>query len=440
MMRSMFAGVSGLKNHQTRMDVIGNNIANVNTLGFKASRVTFAETYSQTLQGASAPQSNVGGTNPMQIGLGVNIASIDVIHTQGNTQTTGVTTDLMIDGNGFFIVANGAQQYYTRAGNFTFDTAGNLVSSSNGLLVQGWMADADGNINTNATVGNIRLPLGTTIPPRATENMVFEGGLYPGATMPDYTDLDNVVAGDTMITTTKVYDSQGVAHTITVEFARTGPAANAWEWRYSVDGADLPYTTGTDGAGNTVYIPDYTGGGDLTFNSNGIIQTGLTDTITITGLGGADDLNITLDFSQLNQYASENEAEVKCPDQNQDGYAAGTLDSYTIDQTGTIVGVFTNGMRRNIAQVAVATFSNPGGLLNAGGSLFSVSSNSGSAAIGSAGQSGRGAIKPGSVEMSNVDLSEQFTDMIITQRGFQSNSRIITTSDEMLQELVNLKR
>lgn len=408
MMRSMFAGVSGLKNHQTRMDVIGNNIANVNTFGFKASRVTFAETYSQTLQGASAPQSNVGGTNPMQIGLGVNIASIDVITTQGNTQTTGVTTDLMIDGNGYFIVANGAQQYYTRAGNFTFDTAGNLVCRSNGLMVQGWMADADGNINTNATAGNIRLPLGTTIPPRATENMMFEGNLFSEATIADGTATPPVEA-QLFTTSTKVYDNLGTAHTVVVTFERT--AAGAWSWTATHDGA---------AAGN----------GNLTFGPDGKITGGATGG-TING--------IDVDFSALTQYGLE-DSEVKCPDENQDGYAAGTLDSYTIDQTGTVVGVFTNGMRRNIAQVAVATFSNPGGLLNAGGSLFSVSSNSGSAVIGPASQSGRGTIKPGSLEMSNVDLSEQFTDMIITQRGFQSNSRIITTSDEMLQELVNLKR
>lgn len=419
MMRSMFAGVSGLKNHQTRMDVIGNNIANVNTFGFKASRVTFAETYSQTLQGASAPQSNVGGTNPMQIGLGVNIASIDVITTQGNTQTTGVTTDLMIDGNGYFIVANGAQQYYTRAGNFIFDTAGNLVCRSNGLMVQGWMADADGNINTNNPVSSIKLPLGQTIAPRATTTMTYSGGLY-----------SELELNDSVTTTSKVYDSLGVSHTVAVVFTRTG--ADQWTWKYQVDGEKDPATGD----------PVYTAGGSFTFNNGTMWDNsttpptavaGSTNTITVSGQ------TIDVDFRSLTQYGNE-DAEVKCPDENQDGYAAGVLDSYTIDDTGTIVGVFTNGMRRNIAQVAVATFSNPGGLLNAGGSLFSVSSNSGSAVIGPASQSGRGTIKPGSLEMSNVDLSEQFTDMIITQRGFQSNSRIITTSDEMLQELVNLKR
>ncbi|HPO97764.1 MAG TPA: flagellar hook-basal body complex protein, partial [Bacillota bacterium] len=177
MMRSMFAGVSGLRNHQIRMDVIGNNIANVNTIGFKSSRVSFQDTLNQMLRGASAPQGERGGINPLQVGLGVNIATIDVIHTQGNLQNTGKISDVAIQGDGFFILSDGGNQYYTRAGNFNMERDGRLVNPSNGLVVQGWMADDLGNINPNSPLTNIRLPIGQTINPVATSVIEFGGNL-----------------------------------------------------------------------------------------------------------------------------------------------------------------------------------------------------------------------------------------------------------------------
>ncbi len=409
MMRSMFAGVSGLRNHQIRMDVIGNNIANVNTVGYKTSRATFQDALSQSLKGATAPQNNRGGINPQQVGLGVTLSSIDVIHTAGNLQTTGVNTDLALQGNGFFIVGEGAQNYYTRAGNFSMDTSGRLVYS-NGLQLQGWMADATGNINTNGQIAGIRLPINSTIDPKATEELTLAGNLNSSAE-----------DGANFTRNVQVYDSLGNSHVLEIEFKKTGN--NAWTYTITPD-------TGSTIAGDT---------GNITFDpANGHLSTGgPTFNITYNPVGGAaagQDIEINIE-ALTQQQASESSIGYE-----QNGYPMGYLQSFKIDSAGKIIGVFTNGLTEDIAQVAVATFSNAGGLEKMGETMFRESSNSGSAQINPSGVGGSGKITPGTLEMSNVDLSQEFTDMIVTQRGFQANSRIITTSDEMLQELVNLKR
>jgi len=415
----MFAGVSGLRNHQTRMDVIGNNIANVNTVGYKTSRVTFADTLYQTLKGATAPQGTRGGINPQQVGLGVTLSSIDVIHTPGNLQTTGVNTDLALQGNGFFILGDGNQRYFTRAGNFGMDTEGYLVYS-NGLKLQGWMA-VNGAINTNGQIGDIRLPINSTIAPRATSRIRLEGNLQPSTT----------TTGTEFIRNVEVVDSLGHTHLLELVFTETtetapgtnAPETKAWTWKVRHSGSATEIAAGA-----------------LTFNPDGSLEdggTGTTGTVDAWNPGsGAYPMTINLDFSQLTQYAA-NESSIAY---TQDGYEMGYLDTFKIDSAGKIIGVFTNGLTREIAQIAVANFANPAGLEKLGETLFRESSNSGKAQINPSGVGGCGKITPGTLEMSNVDLSQEFTDMIVTQRGFQANSRIITTSDEMLQELVNLKR
>ena len=411
MMRSMFAGVSGLRNHQTRMDVIGNNIANVNTVGYKTSRVTFQDALSQTIRGATAPQGNRGGVNPQQVGLGVALSSIDVLHTPGNLQTTGVNTDLAIQGNGFFILGGeGNQRYYTRAGNFTMDTSGRLVYG-NGLQLQGWMAASDGTIKTGGELEGITLPIGTTIDPKATTEITLTGNL--NSSTPD---------GESFTRNLQVYDSLGNPHTIQIVFTKT--AVGQWNW------------VAQDSAGNQI-PPATPATGTITFDSTGHLPAGTTGSITNWSTGtGANALTITIDFSALSQlHADESTIAYE-----QDGYRMGYLDSYRIDSAGTVIGIFTNGLAKNIAQIAVATFANPAGLEKMGETMFRTSSNSGEAQINISGIGGAGTVTPGALEMSNVDLSQEFTDMIVTQRGFQANSRIITTSDEMLQELVNLKR
>ncbi|MGE5580951.1 MAG: flagellar hook-basal body complex protein [Bacillota bacterium] len=865
MMRSMFSGVSGLRNHQTRMDTIGNNIANVNTVGYKSSRVSFQDTLNQTLRGASAPNGNRGGINAVQVGLGMNLASIDIFQTQGNLQNTGKMTDMAIQGDGFFILSDGQRQYYTRAGNFNIERDGRLTNPSNGLIVQGWMADINGVINNNNPIGNIQLPMGRTIAPIATTRIEFGSNLnaltngnlsygksfvitdasnpqktasvelqlvpngfntfnytakvvggeitagtgtgtitldqngnitnitggafqvtptggYPvlvnipannrvdggffivnptgvsqdfdwqdgggnpftgapgtyyatvtdqagnqipltytvtqngnhyrwsvavpagnevvsgmtgtfdydvatgitnvspgntvirssagynvtinppqvGPTAPhfivvdqapvaralssgpqnfpftnfngagDYTntlmdadgntiratfhvtslggdqyqwDIDDpdvtggnvggpqtgtfhwtaaggvvgpitggpltftvtasglnitanamaagpgapnfavptiapipingtstftvtdalgspsgdvtlnfaitgagpnynwtvttstlgaeVISGNTgsftwtgplpgnttnastgaitirsangmlitvnppinsntvptfqqapgesvmgtfksppeVVTTTKVYDSIGTEHIITTTLHKTG--TNQWQW------------VATEGNG----LPIQNGSGTLTFDTvTGFVTNMPGGQMTFTP-ADANPVQITPDFSKVTQGSEK----LFTNDDNQwpistfnspyqDGYPMGMLQGFNIDKSGRIIGIFSNGMNQNLAQLAVANFTNAAGLSRSGDTLFEESSNSGSAQIGQAGIGGRGLITPGAIEMSNVDLSQEFTDMIVTERGFQANSRIITTTDEMLQELVNLKR
>lgn len=683
MMRSMFAGVAGLKNHQTKMDVIGNNIANVNTVGFKRGRVNFQEMLVQTLRGASSPQSGRGGVNAMQIGLGVSAGSIDTVQTQGNLQNTGKNTDIALQGDGYFVLLDDSGQVFTRSGVFDLDKDGNMINSSNGMKIMGWAADTTGKINTNASLTSLNIPIGQSMKPSATGVITFANNLDASA-----------IAGKTAphVASIEVYDSQGSAHTISTAFSRT-TVDNQWTYKVSlatsdpqiqkyittyypnydtltVDdqanvveaaqkaalegfstvsgiGADLaginvtalkfgsqydklsvklidpgvltasttvsvtgvapdqvinvtlkhngtaitatlqevidainthatagtlvkasldPTVTGTtvakvdtpqqqflkggsdiggawaikDGftgnpdlrvvaqnsglAGNNIqvklvaggattttavtgtgtsadpYLVTVTyatapaanmqnvidsinthataktlvlattdtpaavpaamgayealaGGGDSTrygyvsFNSLGQLDSDATRTLN--GATSPDmvrafafkpdtanQVKILMDLKQLTQYTSAFTAVA----QKQDGNPTGTLQTFAIDGTGKVSGIYSNGFSKEMAILAVANFNNPGGLIKIGDNIFKRSNNSGLEQVGTAGTGGRGTVTPGALEMSNVDLSQEFTDMITTQRGFQANSRIITTSDEMLQELVNLKR
>ncbi|MGE5606132.1 MAG: flagellar hook-basal body complex protein [Bacteroidota bacterium] len=773
MMRSMFAGVTGLRNHQIRMDAIGNNIANVNTVGYKASRVSFQDTLNQTLRGASAPNANRGGINALQVGLGMNLASIDVLHTQGNLQNTGKITDCAIQGDGFFILSDGNRQYYTRAGNFNMERDGRLVNPSNGLMVRGWMADINGNINTNIPITNIRIPVGQTIAPIATTQIEFGGNLasntniqleyeqlnvsdaegnsctitfeinevgfneyeyraivpsqfgsitsgsgtgritlneygvvmntgtafevtpasgtepiiieppqvnrrlgggftaHPTGTLQefDFAGFTGVIAAPPPVYNRTVRDTQGNPINLSYEITETGvPDQYRWtltagantaivsgvtgtftwtaangiteaeqvatvvhfdngtvtgpnitinppnlmggaptftvverapdiltiadgtapvalappavpatpgeessfdlpiqnlngevisvlhfrliattppdEFNYTItlgdDGSIINGGSGTiqwdaaggthdfapDGGGSlqirtedgilitippigavaigagdpptfenvilvggeqtsvTIEVPEPVttmtrvydslgqdhvfiteaikigdntwrwrtidenefpiGNGTLSFSSEGQFIGASGGTLTYDPQNGALPMEITPDFSVLTQYAGTLDSDgLAISDFNspfQDGYPMGMLQGFNIDKSGRIVGVFSNGMNQNLGQLAIASFTNPAGLTRVGDTMFEESSNSGQPQIGQAGQGSRGQITPGTVEMSNVDLSQEFTDMIMTERGFQSNSRVITTSDEMLQELVNLKR
>lgn len=392
------------------MDVIGNNIANVNTPGFKSSRVTFQEVFSQTLRGASSPsgqsQTERGGTNPMQVGLGVSIGSIDTIHTPGNLQPTSRPTDLAIEGNGFFVVRDGQTMAYTRVGNFSLDADGILVDSE-GRKVMGWAADADGNLPANRGATNLE-PLQVEI----GEEMTAQ----PTTQMEWIKNLDaEAEVGFVKTASITVYDSLGKAHSIQVDFEKTG--TNTWTWQ-----ASLP-----DGS--------TTGPGTITFNTDGRLDSVDADEFSFDP-DGADTVTVTMDFSRLTQVAGSSTVESGPTD----GWPAGTLESFSFDANGVITGFYSNGRIQILGQVAVAHFRNPSGLIKTGKNLYIESNNSGTADPGTAGTGGRGTIAPSALEMSSVDLAEEFTQMIITQRGFQANSRVITVSDEILQELVNLKR
>lgn len=632
MMRSLFSGVSGLRNHQTRMDVIGNNIANVNTVGFKASQVQFQDVLSQTLQGASAGGNGRGGTNPMQIGLGMGVASINTIFTDGSYQPTGKQTDLAIKGQGFFIVSDGQNRYYTRSGNFDFDAQGNYVVPGSGLMVSGWMADAGGYIDTTGDPITIKIPVGEMMKAQQTNQITFGKNLQASAlktgTEAERSAADAALAlaevakkaadddlkiaqdaltvANTELATAKTNETQAQASKIALEAAQAAinrakleadnlvagvaGVTNASVAAYALTAANLATaaeaaaTTATLGVSQTLKqraadlkaaADDLVAGGTTTpadvataaddaatdaipavntattalgnaqaatttantnqssaktaqeaaakvaldaanaltaaeaavkaaydetskvplkitvydsqgnpytidasilktadntwvftpagtaVNKDGVTVgtiTGGSSTIAFDQLGVYDALNtmissltidpaggpyagagaftVDLDFSTMTQYASESTA--KATDQN--GWSAGTLDSVVIDATGTIVGKFTNGRTKDLARVAMAVFNNPGGLNKAGDSLYTETNNSGIADIGTSGTGGRGEFAGSMLEMSNVDLAQEFSNMIITQRGFQANSKIITTTDEMLQELANLKR
>lgn len=424
MMRSIFSGVSGLRNHQTRMDVIGNNIANVNTVGFKSSRVTFKEGFAQILQGASRPPGDTaevsGGTNPVQVGLGMNIGSIDLLFTQGSLESTGVNTDLAIQGESFFIVADGAQRYFTRAGNFQLDADGRMVAATNGAVVQGRLTDDTGELTDQ--IQDIILPFGQKSPARATTQVTFSGNLNAEAP-----------GGATRETTITVYDRMGVAHDVRFRFERSETADRTWNLEIFVPSAE-----GQDPDNPTPIVP----GGALVFDNEGRLESFTPEDFSFSPDSGADDVEIELNFGTIGglrgitQFAGPSTAVVR----EQDGYMQGDLERFSIDTTGTIFGAFTNGVTLMLGQVALADFNNPAGLIRVGDNQYAVSPNSGQAVVGFAGEGSQSTITAGALEMSNVDLAQEFTNLITTQRGFQSNARVISTSDEMLQEVVTLKR
>jgi len=415
-MRSLFAAVSGLRNHQTRLDVIGNNIANVNTVAFKASRVTFKEAFTQLLQGATRPPGDQGGVNPIQVGSGMNIGSIDQIFTQGSLESTGQNTDLAIQGDAFFVVNNGNRRFFTRAGNFQIDADGRLIAANNGFVVQGINADTAGVFSSSSQIGDVILPLGQQTAPRQTSEVTLSGNLDA-----------NAAIGDTHSLGVTVFDQTGTPYLLEVLFTNTG--VGAWDW-----------TATSPTAGVTA------GNGTLTFNADGTLATfdypGGGSALTITPTSGAAAFDVAIDAGTIDDldglagFAGASNAVAS----RQDGYQSGLLLSIEIDAAGIITGVFSNGVSQALAQLALARFNNPTGLLRRGDNMYSESANSGLAVLGFAGTSNASSITAGALENSNVDLSQEFTSMIVTQRGFQASARVITTSDEMLNELVNLKR
>jgi flagellar hook protein FlgE len=414
----MYAGISGLRNHQVKMDIIGNNIANVNTIGFKKSRVSFQEILSQTIKSASAPTDKRGGTNSQQAGLGMAVGSITVIHTAGSLQATGRMTDLAIEGDGFFILKSGEETFFSRAGNFSFDRDGYLLNAS-GFKVQGYLPVIDpvtgarriDDLNP-VTIGDLRINLGEGSGGKATKNIRLTNNLDSQA------PLDSAITAPI-----EIYDENGREYQAQISFIRTGIS----QWNYTVtihkDGEVI------DGIENNTGQLNFTNQGKLDEENSEIGAISFTDI-------GEGTVAINLNFSKITQFASPSSVQADF----QDGYASGTLENVVVDNSGLITGVYSNGEKRELGKVALASFKNPAGLIAAGYNLFKTSNNSGLADLGSAGTGSRGTISPGTLEMSNVDLSEEFVDMISTQRGFQANSRIISTSDEMLQELTNMKR
>lgn len=392
MLRSLFSGITGLNTHQQMMDVTGNNIANVNTTGYKSSQALFEDTLSQMIMGAGAPQEGNGGSNPAQVGLGVRLAGIATNFEQGAAQITGRSTDLMINGDGFFVVRSGGEQLYTRAGAFSFDADGRLVGP-HGAVAQGWSA-VDGVIDNNASASDVRLPIGTLLEPRPTSSVTVGGNLPASST-----------SANPIVTSITTYDGQGNPRTFSVTFTKVSPTS----WT----------ATASDGTTTSAAQP-------ITFAANGSDPTPAA--LTFNG--------VTVDMSGITSYAGASTAAA----QNQNGAAMGSLQSFSISSDGTLIGVFSNGLKQPLAQIALAAFNNPPGLEKVGDSQYRSTVNSGAPQLGPAGGGGRGQLRSAALEMSNVDLAQEFTSLVMAQRGFQANSKVISTSDEMLQDLVNLKR
>src|SRR3954468_22016412 len=411
MLRSMFSAISGLRAHQTKMDVTGNNIANVNTVGYKSSTTVFQDTLSQVIKAGGQPAADRGGTNPAQVGLGVKVAGVTTNWTQGATQSTGRSTDFMIEGDGFFVTRAGTENIYTRAGSFDFDGSGKLVTPD-GKILQGWMADANGVVNPNGPIGDLSVPYGQLVNPSQTTSGVVQGNLPATA-----------ATGDSVQTGITMYDSQGVPQKVFYNFTKLA-AANSWE-------VDVVHEDGTVLVNNASVVFNASGA-MTTPAAPGTLAAFTPPAATYPSWTGP----VTVDLSGLSQFGGANT--LTAP--KQDGYALGSLQSFQLGNDGTIMGVYSNGLRQPIGQLALASFNNPGGLEKAGSSGFRVGVNSGVANVGVAGIGGRGVLNSGALEMSNVDLAEEFTGLIVAQRGFQANSRVITSSDEILQDLVNLKR
>ena len=586
MLKSLFSGVSGLQSHQIAMDVEANNIANVNTIGFKYSRANFSDLLAQTNQIATAPQGSLGGKNAVQVGLGATVASVTRLHSQGSIQNTDKNTDVAIQGDGFFIISpDGGNTYkYTRSGDFKFDANGNFVDN-NGFISQGWLRDeATGLVDSTAPIQNIVIPPGLTTPANASTEVVLKANLNSGSTVSQYqpsyaldvtgafvdengnalaldiaplpedmgvlfnasgeafnlkdnqgfnitvngvatdltynsagpasatefqtvndlqtavqalydtqygagnvditvssdgklniannsggpitTDIVDITAnpntrfasnfvtlnGTTQDTGSKssqavnaathsssidVYDSLGSKHTVRMEFRKTGNT-NGSEWAYTVT-VPKPGSLNNSAAPNENILT----GGVITFTDTGALAGYNIPTIDYTANNGsAPNQNINLDFGTINGFdgltSFDNPSSTSGI--SQDGFPGGDLLGIRIDQSGTLVGSFTNGRSFGLAQIAMAKFTNNEGLTADGGNVYLQSANSGDPIIGTAATAGRGFIQSSALEASNVDLSRSLTQLIIIQRGYQANGKTITTSDQLLNTLINLKQ
>jgi flagellar hook protein FlgE len=411
---AFYASLSGLSSNANALGVIGNNLANLNTVGYKASSASFEDLYSTALSGAATG----GNGDPEQIGLGTGLSSVSQDFTQGSPQASGTVTNMALQGSGFFTLQSTAgEALYTRAGNFSVNTGGYLTDP-NGNSVMGWNA-VDGKVNGNGTPQPIFLNPGATSPPVATTTISNTTNLNDAAT-----------AGTTFTAPIAVYDSEGASHNIEITYTATA-TPGTWTTSVSTDDAGVPTVTGYPAT--------------VVFNSNGQLTTpaaGVNPTLgAITWSNGATSPALKVNIwsgtpatSSLTCYAQNSGT----TGTTQDGYASGSVSSLAVDSAGNIVGTFTNGQTMTLAQVAVATFSNNNGLSAAGNNTWNTTLASGSANVGQANSGGRGTILGANLEGSNVDVASEFTKLIINQNGYQANSRVITTADTLLQTVISM--
>ena len=450
MMRSLYSGVSGLKVHQTGMDVIGNNIANVNTVGFKSQRATFSELFYQTTQSASGPNAatSTGGQNAKQIGLGSNVAQISVnIKNEGGSQSTGNDTDLKINGQEFFIVQKGGADYYTKAGNFTTDGFGNLVTGSGGY-VMGYTAERDKITGDFVLMTDELRPLSLY----GEDYMLTAPNQTTAAKM-----TGNVNSSDEDFTTdglgyktTDMYIYDSLGNTYNVQFKIVQDPDSTTGYTMSINkifnGTDEVRSLAAkfNGGDDSIHIDfDPTKGTVISEKTFSLSIFKATDGVAGTDVADTFPQEITVDLGDMTNYGSDYSVVANKGDgsiENQGaGKAVGKMISVAIQTDGKIISSYDNGDTLCIGQIAVASFANAAGLEKIGDNLFASTLNSGMANVNDVTAFGDD-MSSGVLEMSNVDLATEFTNMIVTQRGYQANSRVITTSDTMIEELLNLKR
>ena len=408
MIKSLDSAVSAIKAQQTKLDVTANNIANVNTVGFKKGRAVFSSLLNTTIRTASAPTNNKGGINPSTIGMGVQVSSIDTIHTQGILGSTGRALDLAMQGEGFFTVTDGVNNYYTRNGAFNLSPLDGSISLSNGLRLVGYPIDPlTGKVDKSNGLSPISIPTGTDVVVQATTNVEFAGNISSSAAV-----------GEIISIPFSSYDSLGTKHDFNIKLTTTANGAN-WEVTHA-DGLPLGGNTGT-----------------LTFDTNGKIDLGSITggPVTLTPVG-AEPMSVELDFSKVSRVDKASDFSMK----SQNGMPAGTVQGVSITNGGNVTITYSNGMTKDIAALGIALFDNPAGLLAGEDSLFTATQNSGDVVMVAGAESTKANVLSGYLEGSNVDVSDELTDMIKTQRAYQMATNVVTTSDEILQELTNIKR
>lgn len=427
-LRALYSGVSGLRAEGEAIGVVGDNIANVNTVGFKSQRAVFQDVLGHSI---------LAGTSSALPGSGVRIGDVQQMFTQGNLANTGVSTDVALNGDGFLVVAGTVDgitgNFFTRAGQMVIDETGFLVNTQ-GLNVQGYLANPDGSLE--ASVADLRVPT-SSLQPRPTSEIEITANLDPREPVVAFDILDpsGTASSNTSIT---VFDSLGTARTLDVFFSNLG--GNSYDYTVVADGGDI--------AGGTAGTNTLVGSGNLTFTSDGALDTATTPSLSVNFAGGATagqaiDLNFGTDITSGGSGldgTTQFSAASSVSGQQQDGFASGEFSGIAIDGTGLVQGLYTNGQQIAIGQLAVAKFRSNDGLGRAGQNLWIETRDSGTAALGGAGAGGRASVSAGALESSNVDLGEEFVGLIQHQRSFSANSRTITTADEMLQELISIKR
>ena len=462
MMRSLYAGVAGLKTHQTRMDVIGNNIANVNTTAYKSQSMTFSDLMYQTTQAASGANATtgVGGTNVRQIGLGSKTSAIKTAITQqGATQTTNDPFDVMITGESFFVVNNGSENFFTRDGSFYVDGAGNLAMTSTGYNVMGWLPDTeDPTTIKQDTVTALRVmtEANMTYPAQATSQATFAGIIDTNDT--------NVTSNEGRVVNLEVYDNKGFKYTVRCSLHDADKTKDDGVFFLQLD--DILDSNGKSvvaaGAALTDYVKFANAQGPTADTTAYLRYSTKDGSFLSVGTDGTTtgQSTVSLDFNQANLPSFDDITADFSATSNQNnngsstfvgskgdskgigsGRKVGEMSGIAIQKDGKIYASYDNGQKRLLGQIAVASFANASGLSKEGDNLYSATQNSGDFnGVGEDITAGGGYMNSGVLEMSNVDLSAEFTEMITTQRGFQANSRIITVSDTLLEELTNLKR